>query len=77
LDALPPGTYSIETNYNGYQKEYYNNAYDKASATPVTVTAGETASNKNFSLERQFAITGGVLHTKDSDGSSKTIISFR
>ena len=74
VGGLPPGSYHIEVAYSGYQKEYYNNAYDKATATAVEVTAGATISNKDFNLESQFAITGSIMHTKYSDGSSKTLI---
>ena len=77
IEGLPAGDYLLEIDYPGYQKEYYNNVYDKATATPVTVTEGTTTSSINFSLESRFNFTGGIQHTKESDGSSRTLIEIR
>ncbi|MHB8093284.1 MAG: carboxypeptidase regulatory-like domain-containing protein [Syntrophales bacterium] len=51
----------------GYLSEYYDNVTDSSSATPVTVTAGQTTPNINFGLAELGKITGKV--TRESDGS--------
>jgi len=69
INGLPTGSYFVQVwNTAGmdYAREYYNNTYDPNSATPVSVTQGQTTANIDFDLAAGGKITGKV--TRDSDG---------
>jgi hypothetical protein len=67
ITGLPTGSYTIQTDSSGiYAGEYFNNVYQRSSATVVSVTVGGTISGINFGLAEGGKITGVV--TADSDG---------
>ncbi|MBU2481893.1 MAG: carboxypeptidase regulatory-like domain-containing protein [Proteobacteria bacterium] len=54
ISCLPTGTYRMTAypdSTTGYLYEYYDNVRDPSSATPVSVTVGQTVLGINFSLE--------------------------
>ncbi|MBN1832896.1 MAG: carboxypeptidase regulatory-like domain-containing protein, partial [Deltaproteobacteria bacterium] len=63
--GLPSGSYKVYVAryYTPYIPEYYDDAPDLGSATPVAVTNGLTTAGINFVLE-----TGGVEADSDNDG---------
>ena len=78
-DTASDGTYSVVGlaggNYTvyvypsedqNYVREYYNNATSYSAATPVSVSAGGSATEINFKLETGATISGNV---KDSNGN--------
>jgi hypothetical protein len=67
--GLLPGSYKLQAGVgNGaYVSQYYPNAADISSATPVTVTAGGTTSNTNFSLITGASITGTITAASTGD----------
>jgi parallel beta-helix repeat protein len=68
ITGLPSGNYRLMVRASGtpYAGEYYDNAFDWDSATPVPVTAGAETSGTNFGLGLGGSISGVV--TRDSDG---------
>ncbi len=72
ITNLRPGTYRVFFEpagaSGGYFPEYYNDKPDLASADPVTVTASQTTSNINASLETGGQITGRVTATSGGNG---------
>jgi hypothetical protein len=68
VTGLPAGNYTAKiSHYNDYQSEYYNNSISEGSATPISVSLGETTGGVNFGLASLGYITGKV--TSDVDGS--------
>jgi len=67
LTNLNAGSYKIMVYSSGtsYASQYYQNAIDSSSATPVAVTAGQTTSNIHFSLEFGGKIMGVVKRASD------------
>ena len=68
ISGLPPGNYKIMCQGNGtYSMQYYLNAANIGSATPVTVTSGATTTGINFSLATGgFTITGTITRASDN-----------
>jgi hypothetical protein len=62
ITKLRPGTFRVEagTWYTDYVRQYYNNEISWASAAPVSVAAGQTTRNIDFSLEVGASISGSV-----------------
>jgi hypothetical protein len=61
VKRLPTGTYKAKTsNYLGYIDVYYDDQSDWASADPISVTEGATASSKDFTLSLGGIIEGNV-----------------
>ena len=61
INGLPTGTYKVFTsNYQGYLDEYYNDKPNESGADLVSVTAGSTHSNINFTLTLGGIIKGNV-----------------
>ncbi len=59
--SVPPGTYYVRVETDGYALEYYNEAgTDGTKATPVVVTAGNTTSNIDFTLDPGGTISGRI-----------------
>jgi hypothetical protein len=66
--GLPSGSYKLRTNPNntGLATQWYSNAPNQNSATPLTVTAGIPTAGINFSLGTGGNISGTI--TRASDG---------
>ena len=64
--GLPTGTYKVHAyDLTGkYANEYYNDKPDSASANPVPVTAGGTASSIDFTLDLGGIIKGTISSSK-------------
>ncbi len=60
ITGLPSGDYRVSVGGSGYLTEYYNNTPDYNSASRVTVTAPDTTTGIDFSLELGGSITGVV-----------------
>ena len=64
LMGLPPGAYKVTVNTGTgapiYATQYYPNAKDLTRAMPLTIAAGQTISNINFSLAPGGKISGTV-----------------
>jgi hypothetical protein len=59
--GLPTGTYKVNTyNFQGYLDEYYNDQPDEGSADLVSVTAGSTYPNIDFTLTLGGIIKGNI-----------------
>jgi hypothetical protein len=72
INGLPTGTYKVYTsNYQGYLDEFYNDKPNESSADLVSVTAGSTHSNVNFTLTLGGVIKGNV--TSSAKGSLEDI----
>jgi len=70
--GLETGDYYVEAdgyvnNQRIYVRKYYDNVSDQSSATPVTVTAPDTITGIDFTLEQGGAISGTVY---ESDGTT-------
>ena len=66
--GLAPGDYRVETwvpDELGLAREFYDDTTDWSQATRVTVTAGETTANVDFSLAAGGSISG---HVYEADG---------
>ena len=50
IAGLTPDSYVVWAEANGYTTEYYNNVYDRLSATPVEVTPSSDKSGIDFTL---------------------------
>ena len=59
VGALPPGDYLIQFDDELWQREWYNNAPDQASATPIAVVAGATTTI-NAAVAPETSIAGTV-----------------
>ncbi|MBM4444747.1 MAG: hypothetical protein FJ020_05500 [Chloroflexi bacterium] len=59
---MDPGSYKVKAEADGYLSEYYDNATDSTSATPVTVTLSTDTPGVNFTLAEGGSISGTV-HT--------------
>ncbi len=65
-DALPPGPYTVlfrpyaDGDDDAYAAEWYNDAPNRAAATPVNVTVGATIADINAQLARGGRITGRI-----------------
>ena len=59
VGALPPGDYLVRFDYDLWQREWYNNVPDQASATPVTVVGGVTTT-VNASVAPETSVEGTV-----------------
>ncbi len=57
---LAPGSYRLGYAASGYRSGFYNRATTLANATPVAVTAGQTAANINITADRGGVIAGTV-----------------
>jgi hypothetical protein len=67
ITGLPAGNYIVRVESSGdYAGEYYNNTYDRQSATALPVTEAGTTSGINFSLAIGGKVTGFVM--ADSGG---------
>ncbi|RLI02184.1 hypothetical protein DRO31_04710 [Candidatus Bathyarchaeota archaeon] len=68
VDGLDEGQYRVWAYPSGteYLEEYYNNVYERDSATAVQVTDGSTTSGIDFLLELQAKITGTVRAASDN-----------
>ncbi|MBI1292249.1 hypothetical protein GC173_13580 [bacterium] len=63
ITGIDPGTYRVRADASlalGFADEYYSEQFLPSLATPVTVAAGGTAANINFTLVNGFEITGTV-----------------
>lgn len=63
ITGIAPGTYRVRADASlalGFVDEYYSEQFLQSLATPVTVAAGGTAANINFTLTTGFEITGTV-----------------
>ncbi len=68
ISKLEPGSYYVNTSAGSlYIDEYYDNAFDKATATFVSVDLDSTTSDINFGLGQGGTISGRV--TRDFDGA--------
>lgn len=70
VGGLPSGQYTVRFDGpadSGLTGEYWDDAVDSASATPVTVVAGESASGIDAGLAQAAVISGQV--TRESEGS--------
>ncbi len=72
--GLPAGTYRVSAYdlYGKYVYEYYNNKPDIASADPVSVTAGSTRPNIDFTLD-----LGGIIKGTISSSAKGQLRSIR
>ncbi len=70
LPSVLAGSYYVSAGGTGtnYFIQYYNNVSDQASATPVTVTSGNTSASINFLLVKAGSISGTV--TNSSTGAA-------
>ena len=68
ITGLAPDDYRVEVFANGqaFASEFYNNTKDWFLAGRVTVTAGNTTSSIDFSLDAGGSISGTVTKTSDS-----------
>lgn len=70
---LPSGSYKVEAGgwrIEEYVEEYYDNTYFRDNAEVVIVSAGQTVSNINFTLEAPSRIVG---HVFESDGTTPVV----
>ena len=69
ITGLKPGDYRVQvhTDRQGLAGEFYNDTSDWDQADSVTVSAGQTTANIDFSLASGGSISGVVV--KDSDGT--------
>jgi hypothetical protein len=68
ISGLPAGNYTTRIEgYQDHQGEYYNDTTSADSATPVSVSLGETTNAINFGLARLGHISGKVI--TDTNGS--------
>jgi uncharacterized membrane protein/protocatechuate 3,4-dioxygenase beta subunit len=82
ITNLPPGTYRVfayaydcvSGNFTEYASEYYDNSYDKDSATPVPVNPGEDTPDISFSLGIGGSISGVVKREIDGQPISNVYV---
>ncbi len=67
LSGLQPGYTRVRESGGGYPTMYYNNTYDSNWATPLMVTAGQTATGIAFSMGTNGSISGII---NQSDGTT-------
>lgn len=60
IGGLPPGAYKLYASAVGFADEFYLNKPDYASGNAITVTAGSTTPNVNFTLGLPGMVTGKV-----------------
>ena len=60
ISGLLPGQYIVQARADNHALEYYLEAFNFASATPVSVTAGADRGNTDFTLEPAGTISGTV-----------------
>jgi protocatechuate 3,4-dioxygenase beta subunit len=63
ITGLPEGTYKVEAQFEGYDREFYGDTVDWMMATNVEVAVGETAGDIDFALKPESggAIVGRVV----------------
>jgi uncharacterized repeat protein (TIGR01451 family) len=66
IQGLPDGRYRIGAEAGGHVRRFYDNTPRHGQSAPVEVTAGQTTSGINFSLEQGGTISGTVT---DSQGN--------
>jgi len=65
--GLPTGNYGVRVIAQGYATEWYQDTYNVHEATPVSVTAPDDTTGKDFSLEPGGTISGNVIDTDTGD----------
>jgi len=78
IRGLADGNYYVKVSrYNGsYVDEYYENAYDRADATLVSVTFPQTTPNIDFQLDEGGAITGAVRDSNNAPISGLWVFAY-
>jgi hypothetical protein len=69
IPGLPPGRYGIGAHASGHAVKYYVSARGRATYTPITVTAGITATGKNIALDTANGSISGFVR----DGSNAAV----
>ena len=67
IEGLAPGNYEVQTQAEGFVREFYPGTTDENAATAVTVTAGGNATGINFTLDVGGSISGTVYQ---ADGTT-------
>jgi len=67
IPSLTAGDYVLKADASGYAYEYFEEAIDLASATPVTVLSQETTSGIDFTLGEAGSISGTVTRLVGGD----------
>jgi putative ABC transport system substrate-binding protein len=74
ITGLATGSYYVYAIASGYLTEYYDNVYDQAEATPVSVTAPNNTANINFALGAwQSGWFVPMIATAGSEGSNTNL----
>lgn len=74
IKNLRPGTYLIKATAEGYLPEFYKEAPDRQSATPVVVEAGDVITDIDFTLTKGGAISGVVLSELTTEPIPRAVV---
>jgi len=74
IKNVRPGTYLIKATAEGYLPEFYEEAPDRQSATPVVVEAGDVITGIDFTLTKGGAISGVVLSELTTEPIPRAVV---
>lgn len=79
IGGLTPGTYKLEFASSGRDvlNEWYNDATDAASATPIILAAGQSKTGVNVTLARGAKISGYVARTEGGALASASVLLYQ